>query len=261
MLREFLYLDSSLVDQYLAQVEGGLYDNELERLGDASSRASNAELDAGVGQDGGRQTTSRSEEVERVRRQTPESRYNRLHDALDGNFLALDESSSNVFDQLQVRQMVSADCYVDIPSMSRTLANAPALEGVADLMRMFAPEKLNGEAEKALGGLAKLSAISNGDVVATGELGDGEAKLAFKLSQDALRVPLEELEGEAMIIGRVQKKWPEGQRYSLLNIPGLNMMSREDRRKMEKKTKTENQAQGTFVEGPGASLSVVAIFR
>lgn len=261
MLREFLYLDSSLVDQYLAQVEGGLYDNERERLGDASSRAAGGGLNVDIGQDSGNVTTSRSEEVERVRRQTPESRYNRLHDALKASFLPLDESSVDVFNQLQLRQMVTADCFVDIPSLSRTLANASALEGVADLMKMFAPEKVNGEVENTLGGLAKLSAFSNGNFVATGELGDGEAKLAFKLSQEALRVPLEELEGEAVVIGRVQKKWPAGQRYSLLNIPGLNMMSREDRRKMEKETKPENQTQGTFVDGPGASLSVVAIFR
>lgn len=261
MLREFLYLDSSLVDQYLAQVEGGLYDNEREKLGDASSRASNAGANAGISQEAGSVSSSRSEEVERVRRQTPESRYNRLHEALYASYLSLDESSTGVFEQLQVRQMVAADCYVDIPSLSRTLANASALEGMADLMKMFAPEKVNGDVENTLGGIAKLSAFSNGNVVATGELGDGEAKLAFKLSQDSLRVPLEELEGEAVVIGRVQKKWPQGQRYSLLNIPGLNVMSREDRRKMEKETKPENQPQGTFVEGPGASLSVVAIFR
>ncbi|WP_425453010.1 DUF6414 family protein [Calidifontibacter indicus] len=30
-MRDFLYLDSRLVDQYLAQVEGGLYDEEQER--------------------------------------------------------------------------------------------------------------------------------------------------------------------------------------------------------------------------------------
>lgn len=259
MLREFLYLDSALVDQYLAQVEGGLYDDERERLGGASSRATDGGL--GAGQVGGNVITSRSEEVERVRRQTPESRYNRLHEALSNSFLFIDESSDNVADQLQVRQMISADCYVDIPSLSRTLANAPALEGVADLMKVFAPDKINGDFENALGGLTKLSTMSNGDIVATGELGNNQASLAFKLSQKALRIPVDELEGEAVVVGRVQKKWPAGQRYSLLNIPGLNIMSREDRRRVEKETKAENQAEGTFIEGPGASLSVVAIFR
>jgi hypothetical protein len=258
MLRDFLYLDDKVVDQYLAQVEGGLYDDEREREAEASEGAMEGGLKAGPLSGGGRRGRTRSGEVERVRRQTPESRYNRLHDQLE--LLELNDSTSGVFGQLEARQMFVAECYVDIPSVSRAIGATEEMAGLADLMKAFAPAQMDEATEAAMRGLSQFSAMTGGDFVAIGDLGDGEATLAFKLTPAGLRVPIGELEGEAIVVGRIQRKWPEGQRFPLLNVPGLNLMSREDRRRMEREKPADDQ-EGMYVDGPAASASVVAIYR
>jgi hypothetical protein len=258
MLRDFLYLDDKMVDQYLAQVEGGLYDDERELEADSSEGGVEGGLKAGPLTGGGKRGRTHSGEIERVRRQTPESRYNRLHDQLE--LLELNDSTTDVFGRLDARQMFVAECYVDIPSISRAIGATEELAGLADLMKAFAPAQMDKETDEAMRGLSQFSAMTGGDFVATGDLRDGEATLAFKLTPAGLRVPIGELEGDAIVVGRIQRKWPEGQSFPLLNVPGLNLMSREDRRRMERE-KPADDKEGMYVNGPAASASVVAIFR
>ena len=258
MLRDFLYLDDKMVDQYLAQVEGGLYDDERELEADSSEGGVEGGLKAGPLTGGGKRGRTHSGEIERVRRQTPESRYNRLHDQLE--LLELNDSTIDVFGQLEARQMFVAECYVDIPSVSRAIGATEELAGLADLMKAFAPAQMDKETDEAMRGLSQFSAMTGGDFVATGDLRDGEATLAFKLTPAGLRVPMGELEGDAIVVGRIQRKWSEGQRFPLLNVPGLNLLSREDRRRMEREKPADDQ-EGMYVNGPAASANVVAIFR
>jgi len=145
--------------------------------------------------------------------------------------------------------MFVAECYVDIPSVSRAMGATEELAGLADLMKAFAPAQMDKETEEAMRGLSQFSAMTGGDFVATGDLRDGEATLAFKLTPAGLRVPIGELEGDSIVVGRIQRKWPEGQRFPLLNVPGLNLMSREDRRRMEREKPADDQ-EGMYVNGP-----------
>jgi len=258
-MRNFLYLDERLVDQFLAQLEDGLYDDQRERSGRASSHGGGAGLGAGPARLDAKIGKESSGEVELVRRQTPESRFNRLYDRLD--LARFDEQSGGVFGQLQTRQLIEADCYVDVPSFSRAFADPDALTGMAELMRTFAPEQVDPETDKMLQMMSGLGAKMSGSIVATGELGASEPTLAFKIDRSYLRVALEELEGEALVVGKVDRKWPEGESYPLLSLPGLNLFSRADRRAMAKSGDEQEASEDTILKGPGATVTVLAIYR
>jgi len=81
------------------------------------------------------------------------------------------------------------------------------------------------------------------------------------LDREWLRCDLGDLEGEATVVGRVLKNWPEAQRHSLLTLPGLNLMSREQRRQWERGQSDADGGEEMTLEGPAATMSVVAIFR
>lgn len=89
----------------------------------------------------------------------------------------------------------------------------------------------------------------------------GQLKFAFKLNDGGLRVDLGDLEGDAVVVGKVEKTWTEGKTYPLLSLPGLNLMNREARRKMEKEVSAAPETAENSLEGPAATLSVIAIFR
>lgn len=261
-MRDFLYLDERLLDQYLAQVEDGLYEEEREREIGGRGRSMSARLGAGPLQGDAAAQRSTSNEVERTRRQTPESRFNRLYSSLENNLLRLDESTSDVYGHLNVRSMLQAACYVDVPSIGRMLAQLPELRSLMSMAEAFASDPPSSIDPAAMDVISMIAEKTNGSVIATGELGAGQATLAFKLESRYLRVEVDELEGEAVVLGTVIKKWPEGTSHPIISLPGLNILSREERRKLQRSgSRPQSSSESIEIAGPCASLSIVAIFR
>jgi hypothetical protein len=115
-VREFIYLNNALVDQFLAQLEDGLYDEQQEkekntgdRKGGASFGMSGAKIEGNLGS--GNET-----ERSRTRRQTPESRFNRLADLVvtlpEDEHVTIDETSTGFFAAVRPGRLVTAGCYM-----------------------------------------------------------------------------------------------------------------------------------------------------
>lgn len=256
-MRDFLYLDVRQVDQYLAQVEDGLYDDQTEQQSTGRERKAGAKVRGGPVEIGGDIGSNSADEISRTRRQTPESRFNRLYPRLEA--VQIDELTQSVFSIVGRGQILEVECAVDIPTFSRTLANSSELTGMADLMRTFG-ESVDDETTSMLKGISALAQRSDGSIVATGEIGSEEPIFVFKLSRESLRVGLDDLEGDATVIGTVQRTWPETETYPVLTIPGLNILSRKERREMER-TASKGDDDAPVIRGPGVTLNVVAIYR
>jgi hypothetical protein len=83
VLRQFLYRDDELVLQFLAQLEGGTYDEELVTEQNQSGGAFGGGVGAGPAKLSAERKKQGSWEASRTVRQTDESRFNRLHMALE----------------------------------------------------------------------------------------------------------------------------------------------------------------------------------
>jgi hypothetical protein len=259
-LREFLYLNPQLVEQFVGQVEGGLYDEESER--EQRAREGKGKLgygSLGVEGGGGSQT-----ETSRTVRQTPESRFNRLVELINSQedlLISVDESTTGLYGRLAPGRLIDAICYVDVPSMGRFLAQAQELDGLAQLIEVFAPSSIDEEGAKAIQGLRTIGDRFSGSVVATGEVREEEPTLVFKLATEHLRVAIGDLEGEAHVFGMVHRKWPQGERYPLIAVPGVDLMSRSERRQIAKSGPAQTEDDSAYLDGPGLTISVVAIYR
>lgn len=265
-MREFLYLNPELVNQFLAQAEDGLYDEQSERektTGDrkagASLGVSGAKAEGGIGR-------AQESELSRTRRQTPESRFNRLAKLAatlpEDEFSEINPESENIYSLLEPGRLVAVDCYLDIPSIGRIFAEPGQVEGVFQMMKLFAPEQLDAESEKMIEGIKALSGGSGNAIVGTGEVDEGQPIVVFKLDKLNMRVStVDDLEGEVTVFGTVARRWPEGESYPILAVPGLGMLSRKERREMQKSGKPTAPEGDAVVPGPGASISVVAIYR
>jgi hypothetical protein len=259
-LREFLYLNPQLVEQFVGQVEDGLYDEEAER--EQRARDGKGKLGGGpISVEGG---TGSQTETSRTVRQTPESRFNRLSELINSQedlLISVDESATGLYGRFVPGRLVDATCYVDVPSMGRFLAQTQELDGLAQLMEVFAPNMIDEEAAKAIQGIRAIGNRFSGSVVATGEVREGEPTLVFKLATEHLRVAIGDLEGEAHVFGVVHRRWPEGERYPLIAVPGLELMSRTERREMARSGQQQTEDDGAYLDGPGVTISVVAIYR
>lgn len=264
ILREFLYLDENLLDQFLAHAEDGLYDVEHEKESHGGSARAGAHVSFGAAQAGAGGNRDNRSEVERDRRQVPESRFGRLYKILKTSeqLKVLEASTIQVYGRVDRRDVVEVNCYVDVPSIARVFADTGSLQEIAQLMSTLSPDSIADETSHVLETLDALKSHTTGAVVATGEFdAEEEPTLVFKLNRSSLRSQdVSSLEGDASVLGIVSNKWPDTECYPLLEIPGLNIFSRRERRKHQKQEKVKENGDAT-VQGPGVTLSVVAIYR
>lgn len=83
MLRQFLYLDQDLVRDFLAQAEGGLYDETRELSSSQGQHGLEGRLSVGPLAAGGQRSKSAHAETESVVHQTAPSEFDRLYRNLD----------------------------------------------------------------------------------------------------------------------------------------------------------------------------------
>jgi hypothetical protein len=67
-------------------------------------------------------------------------------------------------------------------------------------------------------------------------------------------------DGYAKVVGKVSTQWGKGQWKLLLALPGMDLLSRDKRREMERKGPNEGQEQN-WLEGPAILLDVLTIYR
>lgn len=264
IFREFLYLDEEKVNSFLAQVEGGIYDESKSK--DVSSRSRGGS--ASVGAQGFRAEAGRGSELggetERTIRDTPESKFNRLYPSLDAKDIGKDPKAS-IWGDLSTSEIVCLDCEVEVPSVVRFMDQIDSISDIVSMMDKFAPGKVtpeDNEMVKGLQGFAKY--VGDDKMMALGYPETESPVFAFRLRKaNLLGVKPEDLEGELKVVGKVEGKWLEGETRSLLDIPGISMISRRDRRSMNRTSSSQplESNEDMMIPGPGVSLSVIAIYR
>lgn len=259
---EFLYLDEGLLDQFVAQVEGGLFDDERQKLSSAGKAGGSGGVNfAGVQLGASGERTSQ-DEVERTVRQTPESRFGRLYSALvDSPVLSrFDGEDGPVWNEVQERTLVAADGEVEIPQIARAIGMADEIEPLLNLFKSFGVEGAEDFDETKIKALASLDKVSGGKRLCVVTTHPDDPKFVGRMEARYIRRPLDDFEGEVTIVGRVLKKIPEGRTYPMLALPGLDLMPREQRRQLDR-VKADDPENPAMLSGPAVTLSVLAVFR
>jgi hypothetical protein len=264
MLRRFLYLNETTVDSYLGVIEGGLSDETRRRMGERGTRGGDAGIKASVAAAKFSGQREHSQEEENVIRDTPEWRFDRLMNELESdperwNYERILESEG-MFDRLSTGLLMAVDCEIEVPPMSRLFAQPDQLSDMLDVLEDLGPlaSAFGGSLEgmpdpeqiRAVRSFTKLKT----DLVIVGDVDESAPRLAGKLDQSHLR---EMPDGEATLVGKVSRRWKEGEHYPLMALPGAALMSRAQRRNAEPVDPDDENV----LPGPAITLDVLAIFR
>jgi hypothetical protein len=244
MLRQFLYLDHKLVRDFLAQVEGGVFDESREFTSAEAKRGLSGKVGAGPASAGAERTRNSQSESESVVKQTAASEFDRLYGHLETVGLQVYDTIDEKLDGLPIRRK-------DIIEVDARL-RVSGLQSLADLLGAFgkmAPlmEKFGASVEMepgAVEGIQALTALGGPDralpVIATvpGDCGlrialelrrpfvlgddwDTEATVVFKV-QRILRPGDSQLVGDPF--GGLMKLLPEHEREkALMGLQGEEM--------------------------------------
>lgn len=267
LLRHFRYLNSKMVDSFLGVIEEGLSDEETNTYTSQGGKGAEANigLPAASAKVGGQRANST--ERQRVLRDSPEMRFDRLIRKLESDPDTYDYEEildpTESFPRLSAGTMLLAEGYVSVPAPIQYLSQPEMFRPMLDMFDQIEPlarvfgaqvdEMPDPEQVRAMRGVTESFAL---DTVMVCDLGPGELSIAGKLEKDHLR---EMPDGDLRVVGKVSKKWAAGQKHSLLALPGASMLSRAQRRGGS--VSQDPVDEEMTLRGPALTIDVLAIYR
>ncbi|MCB0882976.1 MAG: hypothetical protein KDC33_12275 [Thermoleophilia bacterium] len=259
-LRSFQYLDDVLVRQFLAQLEGGTYDEE--DLSEKTGGTRGGEISAKAGPLSGRgsRESIAEQEISRRIKQTPESEYDRFEKLLDerNELQWIEVLDDDIFGSLRRGEALSIESDLKVPSLFRLMDMAESAAPFLDLMQSLG-ESVDAETAAAIGGLGHLQGMMQRLPVVAHASGTPRFKFICPLKRGFLREDIGSIDGDCIVIATVLRRLKPSEKYSVLDEFGFNAMSRDDRRKWVRDTK-KDMPDGV-VSAPAALVTPVAIYR
>lgn len=267
-LRHFLYRDDSLVEEFLSQVEGGVFDEvqETRREEGGAPLGDTVALDTPT--EAGSSSHDQSREESRRIRQTGASRFERLHRALGDDLQYLETVDEDGWTALRRGEPLEVEVTLSLVGIGRLADLLGAFEDLLPLMQSLGGEGVDPETAEAISsfqGLASTTAGSSGVVAAM--VGSPRYKFACDLKTDNLLVSEDELVGEATIVGKLRRKLRPDERHLIPSVFGglESMMPDQDQDEFANFFDTGEARQlglaSPMLEHPAALVTPIAVFR
>ncbi|MGI9092853.1 MAG: DUF6414 family protein [Mycobacteriales bacterium] len=264
MLRRFIYLDKTALGQYVTVLEGGLTTESTTRL--LRSGTGTGGVDVRVINASGER--SREEEESRTLADTDEARFDRLLRAAAAEPEALGWvevlQPDTDLDGIGIGAMLSWECDLYVPEIIQTLARSgEALRAIGMIQNLLPMARTLGLNTEGLPNDEELSAVSgfvsglDASLLVVGEDDETDWRVAGQLTDGSLNG---DVEGRARVVGKVSKAVPSGRWKPYLTFPGLKLLPREERRRMERQAPAPGK-EGEYLPGPALMLDILAIYR
>lgn len=265
MLIKFLYLDRPALGQYISSLEGGSVQTSTTRSSHGGSFEGGGDLKVASAKG----SRSHEEEVERALVDTESAQFKRLLAAAAedperlGWIEVLDPDAD--FEGVGIGAMVSWECDLFVPAAVKMISQAGGVAPLLDTMRAMLP------AAKALGlKTGTMPADEELDAMGTMLRGFESSKVLIVGEDDATdwkvaghlsgQVELGDLEGRARVVGKVARTLREGQWKPYMAFPGMDLLSREQRRLAER-TPPAAGKEDDYIHGPALMLDILAVYR
>ncbi|WP_395638124.1 hypothetical protein [Pseudolysinimonas sp.] len=264
MLKNFIYLNEPALDSYLSALEDGLRGSVEERRAKSGSVTGKG----GVPVVNVQGEKAHEEEETTSRTDTPAARFERLQKLARSDVEAsgwVEVVNPEVdLNGLLTGALIELECEIYVPEIVKALSPGGGLasaigqmEALAKLAPAFGSDVSGMPAQSQLDAMKGIAGALGGDVMFVGEPSDGDFHITGKLLDAYIN---SEIEGYARVVGKVSSQWSKASWKPLLALPGMNLMSRDKRREMERKGPSEGQEQN-WLEGPAIMLDVLAIYR
>ncbi|MET3509875.1 DUF6414 family protein [Plantibacter flavus] len=265
MLRNFLYLNESTLNGYLSALENGLRTSADHRASKSNSVSGKAGV-GGVGAEGERLA---GDEVNQSYTDTAEARFERFLVGVTEEPERADwidvVNADDDLPEASRGSLLEFDCEIFVPQMIRALSRSSGIGSVMTTMGALAPfmnalgkETPSLPSSDQLGALSAFSERFGDDLVVVGERDDTNWRVAGRLIASSIRD--DEFDGAARVVGKVTQVLRAGEHKSLIAMPGMNLLSREQRRAQEKAGPKDGE-EGSWLQGPALMLDILAVYR
>lgn len=262
-LRNFLYLDATLTDEFLGQIEGGIYESESLTSKSRAERGVGGSVGAASVSVGAGKGGSDEEASERLVRQTAESRFNRLAELLEESDSVqwLESLDEEIWAQLGRGEVLEVECRVIVPPLVKLMMVAAQLPAITGLMDV-AGEQFDNEAMEGIQALLAMGELMQSVPIIAEPAGAPNFKFVAQIRPEHLRIGVDELETEARMYCTLDRKLGEGEQFSVIDvIPAVRSLPNREEIEASLATDEAKEFLGEPVKAPAAVVSAVAIYR
>lgn len=260
-LRRFLYLDGNLTNEFLAQVEGGLYDEESQSATGRSERGLKGGLGAGPLSAGGALGSVDEEERARTMRQTEESAFSRLASTLEENESVqwLESLDQSIWDQLERGEVLEVECELSIPPIMKLLVAGAQFEAISEMLKATG-QQMDEETMQGFAALEAIAGLFQSVPVFGKAAGAPDFNFVAQASPDNFRVAMDGIDGTARLYCTLDRKVGDNEQYSIVDsIPAMRNLP--NRQEVEEGLDDIKEFAGEPISAPAAVVTPIAIFR
>lgn len=248
----------------MSALEGGQATDSTIRTIQGSAREAGVDAKVAKGSIGG----SRETEESRSYTDTSEAQFNRLLTALENEpeelaYVPVTQPDVD-FDGIGIGSMVSWECEIYIPDIIQAMSSKGEFVEALQLMKDLRPmAKQFGAAMDDLPDEDQMDSASHfisklgAQLLIVGDDVETDWQVAGRIQGEHL---LGDMDGVARVVGKVSKVLSPGHSQQFITYPGMNLVSRKERRAMARKpipVGSEDQ----YLTGPALMLDILAIFR
>ncbi len=216
--------------------------------------------------------SAESETSTETRRQsivTDASQFQRLYDLVEGEnaIQVLDAFDTDIWGQLRRGEVLEVQAVLRLPKPLSLTQAVDSISPLLDILTAFDKDPLADPGTRAafegMRAVGKLTEKQHVPLIFNAASTSGFPFAAY-LPRQYLRCELTDLQGEAVVFGKVQRILQKGQELEVFNlIPALTAslpaLGRQERRKMEREMAEKNISE--VVKGPAIVLTPVAVYR
>lgn len=267
-LRHFLYLNTKIIEDYVATIDGYTYDEESQEIATSNENTLAGKGTLGITSGNGSHTGKRSEEIKRSVRISDPAKFEKVHQYLSSDddglkyfeFLT-DENYSDLYQGDFLEVLVTAR----FSKMKELTDSAKKITELAAIFESFTDQPiLDKKTNEAIQGFSALGQMKSGkEIACVFEFGDGKHPIVAYLDENYFRCGQENFVGQAYLLCKILRKVPKGQSIKLDEIfDDIKKLplNREQRRNMPKNM--DNPAElRDVIKGPALVVLPIAVYQ
>jgi len=265
ILRNFLFLDTATMVDYLAVLEGYTVEGPIEQT-EAEKKGIGGK--AGYKVIEAEKASETSTETKRRLTMTEAAQFQRLYEILEEQNLiqSLDAFDAAIWAQIRKGELLEIEASVQLPEPFMLTRAIEDISPLLDIMAAFDQDPLSDpKARTAFEGVRAITKLAENKPIPL--LFEAVSTPGFRfvshLPRKFLRCALADLQGEMTVFGKAHRILDKSEKLEvfslfpdLTSLPNLN---REQRRKIQRDMSKKNLAE--VIRGPAIVLAPIAIYR
>ena len=268
-LRNFLYLNTKVIEDYIAAIDGYTYDEESQAIATSSENALTGKGALGIASGSGSHTGKQSEEIKRSVHISDAAKFEKVHKYLRSD----EEDGLKYFEFLTDTDYdgLYRDDFLEVlvtARFSKMKELTDSVMKIAELAAVFETitdqQILDKKATEAVQGFSALGQMKSGkEIACVFEFADGKYPIVTYLDESYFRCTQDNFVGQSYLLCKIIRKIPKGQSIKLdeiFNDFKKLPLNRAQRRNMPKNM--DNPAElRDVIKGPALVVLPIAVYQ